>query len=731
MANPFQQQARLRKVVYTALILVLFTASLMFRRFIVESQAEAMQLREASRGEVELTSSAVRLTLTGSRGLAVTLLWKAAMKEQEKHKWNEVELLVSSITKLQPYFITPWLFQSWNLAFNVSVECDRPRDKYYYVSRGLQLLAEGERRNQGSGLDADGQPRFPGNPDLRHHMGFTYQLKIGHSDEKNAMQCLLEMSCIDPLERDPKKLLKADKDVDLDKFKEFCKYHPTLVRRISEQLDYNTPLQVVRFLKDNQVVPSRFKEGSATLAGDTPLEEDRKQFPALPIPPAKLVFPSYLEHLNDVWPNPQAKELSPEALSVYLFSRSWFTYAQLPLPRPFNNPGAEHPPFDPVRNRLPKHMTTMLFRAYPAHAQRFMAENLRDEGWFDGEGWTIPEWFDSRGRDEEVTVGTESKYHCLPAAKLTYQLYLDLGVQNGLYLTPQRRKELEEEAKAFRKKYEVRPGIFVDLRPDQRTGQMAKSYFAHMKLAWCDHYRFLGNFDSHLFEADAQRDPQAILANKLFFNAKRLHRRGESPKALATYEAAVPHLLELMLRHPKFREITTVQEETYEAQLKYIRLLQTEKAGLLRPLAQGMCQVAAWSLPPGGAMGMPALSVPHLAQKLNANQLAAIIPMRAFRGPLDQVLVYSPPEHEEELKGVLLLWSQAALPMPMLVYPGQQPRLLATRSFLREAPANTYWRLLIGNDAVQLVRNRIPGLRGTGPAVSGPPMPIKKAPTPP
>ncbi|HMF17074.1 MAG TPA: hypothetical protein VKE98_07700, partial [Gemmataceae bacterium] len=514
MANPFQQQARLRKVVYTVLILVLFTASLMFRRFIVESQAEVLQLREASRGEVELTSSAVRLTLTGSRGLAVTLLWKAAMKEQEKHKWNEVELLVSSITKLQPYFITPWLFQSWNLAFNVSVECDRPRDKYYYVSRGLQLLAEGERRNQGSGLDADGQPRFPGNPDLRHHMGFTYQLKIGHSDEKNAMQCLLEMSCIDPLERDPKKLLKADRDVDLDQFKEFCKNHPILVRRISEQLDYNTPLQVVRFLKDNQAVPSRFKEGSATLAGETPLEEDRKQFPALPTPPPQLAFPPHLQRLKDVWPNAKARELSPEALNVYLFCRTWFTYAQMPLPRPFNNPGAEMPPFDPVRNRLPKHMTTMLFRAYPAHAQRFMAENLRDEGWFDGEGWTIPEWFDSRGRDEEVTVGTERRYHCRPAAELTYQLYLDLGLQNGLYLTPQKRAELEEKAAEFRKKFGVRPGAIVELRPEQRTGERAKSYFAHMKLAWSDHYRHLGNFDAHLFEADAQRDPQAILANK-------------------------------------------------------------------------------------------------------------------------------------------------------------------------------------------------------------------------
>lgn len=710
MANPFQQQVRVRKVVYTALILVLFTGSLMFRRFVVEPQAENLQLREASRGEVELTGSAVRLTLTGSRGLAVTLLWKAAMKEQEKHKWNEVELLVSSITKLQPYFITPWLFQSWNLAFNVSVECDRPRDKYYYVSRGLQLLAEGERRNQGSGLDADGQPRFPGNPDLRHHMGFTYQLKIGHSDEKNAMQCLLEMSCIDPLQRDPKKLLMADREVDLDKFKVFCKEHPMLVRRISEQLDYNTPIQVVRFLKDNQAVPSRFKEGSETLGGETLLEEDRKQFPALPTPPPQLAFPPHLQRLKEVWPNSKSKELSPEAINVYLFSRTWFTYAQMPLPKPFI-PGPNQLAFDPVRNRLPKHMTTMLFRAYPGHAQRFLSDNMREEGWFDRDGWVIPEWFDSRGRDEEVRVGTEAKYHCLPASELAYQIYRDLGLENGLYLTPQQRAKLNKDATLFRKKFGVQPGAFMDLRADQRTGEVGDSYFAHLQLAWCDHYRHLSNFDGHLFETDAQRDPQAVLANKLFYTAKQLNRRGESPKALATFEIAVPLWMDLMLRYPQFRAIASIQEETYETELKYIKLLQMERAGLLRPLMMGMAQLTAW---------------PHLPwdRVLDANQKAAIIPIRTFRGPFEQVLAFSPPQYEEDLKRVLLAWSQTAVPMPMLVCPGQQQLLLSTKTLLRDPPPNSHWQFLIGSDAVNVVRSRTRGLEGTVVRPTGPPVPL-------
>src|SRR5207244_12545503 len=121
MAASFQQQARYRKLTYTVLILALFVGGLVWRKLVVESKAEQLQLREVDRGEVELTGSAVRLVLTGSRGLATTILWNRVAGPggaQEKHKWNEVELLVNSITELQPYFTTPWLSQSLNLAFN-------------------------------------------------------------------------------------------------------------------------------------------------------------------------------------------------------------------------------------------------------------------------------------------------------------------------------------------------------------------------------------------------------------------------------------------------------------------------------------------------------------------------------------------------------------------------------------------------------------------------------------
>ena len=91
---------------------------------------------------------------------------------------------------MQPHFNTPWLFQAWNLAYNVSNKTDQPSDKYFWVSRGIQLLADGERQNRD-------------NPDLRFELGTTYQHKICQSDETNYHRSLFQLSLIPPNERDP------------------------------------------------------------------------------------------------------------------------------------------------------------------------------------------------------------------------------------------------------------------------------------------------------------------------------------------------------------------------------------------------------------------------------------------------------------------------------------------------------------------------------------------------
>src|SRR5947209_3551340 len=223
MASPAQQQTFHRKLIYLGLVVALLFGSLLWRKLVVEEQAQRLALLEQSHGDVELVGSAVRLGLFGSRGLVTCVLWYSATEKQKKNQWNELELIVRSLTKLQPHFITPWLFQSWSLAYNVSVESDRPRDKFFYIARGIQLLAAGERQN-----------RFQ--PDLRREIGFYHQHKICQSDETNVLRSIFQLSCIPPADRDPEKLGyregKPDWEVNWDEFEQFCKTHPQLVRRL-------------------------------------------------------------------------------------------------------------------------------------------------------------------------------------------------------------------------------------------------------------------------------------------------------------------------------------------------------------------------------------------------------------------------------------------------------------------------------------------------------------------
>jgi hypothetical protein len=712
MANPFQQRIRFRKLTYAALILVLFTVSLIHRRFVVEAQANALQLREVSRGEVELTSSAVRLTLTGSRGIAVTFLWAAALGAQEKHEWNEVELLVNSITKLQPYFITPWLFQSWNLAFNVSVECDMPRDKYYYVSRGLELLAEGERRNQGSGEEAGAsdprRPRFPGNPEMRHHMGFTYQLKIGTSDEKHVMRCLLDLSCIDPVDRDPDRFFvpveRGGREIDFKKLDDFSHRYPRLVRRLRDKLGYNSGRLIVAFLADNREVPSRFEKAQANVP-ETPVKKSlRDQFPILP------------PKLEDNWPDPTTRDLSSEALDVFLLCRTWYSFSQFPLPPPHTDIDKD-PDTEKGRYRLPKRMATIIFRSYPARAQSYIAENLAYEGWFDRDGWLIPRWRDLPPgvSDPEVRVGTDDKYHSGLAWQEAYRKYSEFGKKNGLLLSPAEQKQLEADAKPYQ-------DLFLKAGPEgvptPRSGKLAESYRAADRLRWQNSYRHLTNFAAHLGETDGERTPEAVLARKLFFEADRLRRAEQAPEqALELYEEAMPIWTDVLLQNQSFRKITSVQEDTYEIQLYYLRLLQLKGEDLLRPLTLGTAQLALW---------------PHVRfdQLLTSGEKLRIIPIRRIRGPLDRMLVYEGPQ-ADELKTFLLSWSQGLILGPKLVVPGQQHRFLTTAFSGPPPPPSAPWQPLLEQTAIDSVRDRLglnverqqppPGIAPTAPAPA--PMP--------
>jgi len=455
-------------------------------------------------------------------------------------------LIVDSLTKLQPHFITPWLFQSWNLAYNVSVESDRIRDKYFYMTRGIQLLAEGERQNKN-------------HPDLRFSMGFYNQHKIGLADEANTLRCLFQMSCIDPLERDPgpnpknSKALRTEDSsgnvtIVTKEFERFCKSYPMLVRRLRDALRCETPRDIVDFLADNQKVPSRYEEKRAATDLDvvqSPLKVPEEQFPILPP----------LDPQDDPRADPQEM-----GFDNFMTARDWYTYAMKPV----------------FAGRKPRYMAEKIFLGYPARGQTYVAEYLEKEGWFDEEGWKIRGWFpnDRFSSGQDAVVGDGNRW-ASRAWEKAHEMYKKHGKEDDLHFEPEEMQNLDKRAERYRKKYGLEPrSRSPELLPeDQQDQEMLESYKAHEKLFWYAHYRAMTNFPHFYFVSQVEQDAKAVKARKDFFAAEQLRKTGDRELALETYRKAMPEWRDLLLAHKEFRRDDNVQEDTYEVELKYLGLV--------------------------------------------------------------------------------------------------------------------------------------------------------------
>ncbi|HEX3149855.1 MAG TPA: hypothetical protein VHR66_17395 [Gemmataceae bacterium] len=619
MANVYQQAAKRRKLAYLAAIVVLLVCSLGVRgsffridrkeveqvkgdpllALTLDGRAKIHELTELQQGEKELGGAAVQLLLTGSRGLAVCALWNTAIDKQKRQEWNELDIAVDSITKLQPHFTAPWLFQSWNLTYNVSVEMDRLNDMYFYIARGISVIAEGEALNRN-------------NPDLRYNIGFYYQNKFGVSDRVTTLRCLYQLSCIPEEERDPERLLNPDRTVNQEKFEQFCRDHRELVRRLKEaripldgsdekaQTLASSPSEVIAFLRANRRLPSRYK------AGSTDLEERRlKQFP---------VFP-------DLRGQPiTTRELSYDARfgdgeqDAFFAARAWYSLANCSLPPPNpvpNNDGSFNP--DPLKYRIPKRPATIIFRQGPMRAQSYLAERLTKEGWFDPrDPWIVDDlldedraWMPRTGPD-----GKRVSVEILPwegstaqeAWKEAAERWRIHGNNNGLRMDPTRLLTYLSKAEEYA---HTKPGLFVGSMPPPMTPEEAKD--AHLtdlyeafKVMWAWYSnRTNTNYETFELESDAMQSDDAMLAKKRFRQADKAYRAPNYAEAVRLYDEGFAAWQRVMLARQDcrarkaadpsfnqqcrdFRDLDSPQESIYETNLKYVRLAQDVRQRQLR-----------------------------------------------------------------------------------------------------------------------------------------------------
>ena len=119
----------------------------------------------------QLAVETPRLVLGGFRGVLAMDLWQRAEDDKNERRWEALGTKYNIIGKLEPYFTSVYVFNSWNLAFNLSAQWHDTPNKYKWVLDGLDHLYLGEKYN-------------PDDPDLAYQEAQMYFMKIGDSYEK-------------------------------------------------------------------------------------------------------------------------------------------------------------------------------------------------------------------------------------------------------------------------------------------------------------------------------------------------------------------------------------------------------------------------------------------------------------------------------------------------------------------------------------------------------------------
>ena len=111
----------------------------------------------------------------GFRAIAVDLIWMKAQDAQRNRDWHRFLLLNQLTASLQPRFIEVWIFNMWNMSYNLSLLPPTEREGWQWVKRGIAFGKEGFTRN-------------PDSWRLAWSIGFQYYHKCGTVNDDRGEQ---------------------------------------------------------------------------------------------------------------------------------------------------------------------------------------------------------------------------------------------------------------------------------------------------------------------------------------------------------------------------------------------------------------------------------------------------------------------------------------------------------------------------------------------------------------
>src|ERR1700723_1826356 len=134
--------ARTKKIILLLLAAVLLAGSGMVQQSLNRDRAQLGLTHTEVLENAPPMLAFTTVALGGFRGLISNYLWIRANDLQLDDKFFEAAQLADWITDLEPHFTQVWLFQAWNMAYNISVKFKDFPDRWRWVERGIELLRD-------------------------------------------------------------------------------------------------------------------------------------------------------------------------------------------------------------------------------------------------------------------------------------------------------------------------------------------------------------------------------------------------------------------------------------------------------------------------------------------------------------------------------------------------------------------------------------------------------------
>jgi len=110
----------------------------------------------------------------GLRAWGINWLWIRSQKLHQEERYYDARQRAEWICKLMPYHPTVWVYQSWNLAWNISANTHTPHERWNWVRAGMELLRD------------EAIPRNPKALLLYKELAWVFFFKMGlYTDEMN------------------------------------------------------------------------------------------------------------------------------------------------------------------------------------------------------------------------------------------------------------------------------------------------------------------------------------------------------------------------------------------------------------------------------------------------------------------------------------------------------------------------------------------------------------------